>query len=155
VLRTDDENAYPESVQRFVDLSIGAQPALLVSSDRLLWFDAGSLEEYGPPCRAGFDECLECVGGTTDCYIAEHDAPARADYVLKRLEKVLERLARFPGRGSYPRELLALGIREYREAFFKPYRVIHRTSGQTVYVYLIADGRRYMQELLLRRLVGA
>jgi toxin ParE1/3/4 len=88
-------------------------------------------------------------------YIAEHDAPAREDYVLKCFEKVVDGLARFPGRGSYPRELLALGIREYREAFFKPYRVVYRTSGTTVYVYLIADGRRDMQTLLLRRLFSA
>ena len=88
-------------------------------------------------------------------YIAEHDAPAKADYVLERLEKVLDGLARFPGRGSYPRELLELGIREYREAFFKPYRVIYRTAGPKVYVYLIADGRRDMQTLLLRRLFSA
>jgi toxin ParE1/3/4 len=71
------------------------------------------------------------------------------------LEKVVDGLARLPGRGSYPRELLALGIREYREAFFKPYRVIYRTVGSKVYVYLIADGRRDMQTLLLRRLFTA
>jgi toxin ParE1/3/4 len=88
-------------------------------------------------------------------YIAEHDAPAKADYVLKRLEKVVDKLARFPERGSYPRELLALGIREYREAFFKPYRVIYRAADPKVYVYLIVDGRRDMQAVLLRRLVGA
>ena len=88
-------------------------------------------------------------------YIAEHDAPGKADYVLKRLVKVVDGLARFPGRGSYPRELLALGIREYREAFFKSYRVIYRTVGPQVYVYLIADGRPDMQTLLLRRLFTA
>lgn len=88
-------------------------------------------------------------------YIAEYDAPARADYVLKRLEKVVVGLARFPERGPYPRELLALGIREDPEAFFKPYRVIYRTAGSKVYVYLIADGRRDMQTLLLRRLFSA
>ena len=88
-------------------------------------------------------------------YIAEHDAPAKADYVLTRLEKVVESLARFPMRGSFPHELVALGIREYRETYFKPYRVIYRAVGPAVYVYLVADGRRDMQALLLRRLFGA
>jgi toxin ParE1/3/4 len=88
-------------------------------------------------------------------YVAEHDAPAKADYVLKRLEKIINGLSRFPSRGTYPRELLAVGIRDYREAFFKPYRVIYRTTGPKVYVYLIADGRRDMQTLLLRRLLTA
>ena len=88
-------------------------------------------------------------------YIAEHDSPAKADQVLDRIEEVLEGLSTFPARGSHPRELLALGIREYREARFKPYRVIYRVIGRRVYIYLIADGRRDMQALLAKRLLGA
>ncbi len=88
-------------------------------------------------------------------YIAEHDAPSKADYLLDRIQKLIDALATFPERGSYPRELLALGIREYRQTFVKPYRVIYRVIGRRVYVYLIADGRRDMQALLERRLLGA
>lgn len=88
-------------------------------------------------------------------YIAQHDAPAKAGHVLDGIEKAVESLAAFPESGAYPKELLALGIREYRETFFKPYRVIYRVIGQRVYVYLIADGRRDMQTLLARRLLGA
>ena len=88
-------------------------------------------------------------------FIAEHDAPSKADHVLDRIQKVIDTLATFPERGSYPKELLALGIREYRQTFFKPYRVIYRIVGQHVYVYLIADGRRDMRSLLERRLLGA
>ena len=88
-------------------------------------------------------------------YIAEHDSPTRADYVLDRLMEVAESLATFPERGSHPQELLVLGIREYRQSFFKPYRVIYRVIGKRVIIYLIADGRRDMQSLLSRRLLGA
>ena len=88
-------------------------------------------------------------------YISAHDGPAKAIYVLDRIEDVIESLARFPQRGSYPGELSSLGIREYRQAFFKPYRLIYRIAGKRVYVYLVADGRRDMQTLLARRLLGA
>lgn len=88
-------------------------------------------------------------------YIAEHDAPSKADHVLDRIQKVIDTLATLPERGSYPKELLALGIREYRQTFFKPYRVIYRVIGKQVYVYLVVDGRRDMQALLERRLLGA
>jgi len=88
-------------------------------------------------------------------YIDEHDDPARADRVLERLETVIESLSTNPRRGSCPKEFLALGIREYRQTFFKPYRMIYRLVGRRVYVYLIADGRRDMQTLLTRRLFGA
>lgn len=87
-------------------------------------------------------------------YIDEHDNPSKADHVLERLEAAIEGLATNPKRGSCPKELRALGIREYRQVFFKPYRVVYRTVERRVYVYLIADGRRDMQTLLARRLFG-
>jgi toxin ParE1/3/4 len=86
-------------------------------------------------------------------YIAEHDDLSKAGQVLDRLEDAVESLATFPERGSHPKELLSLGIRDYRQTFFKPYRVIYRIVGQRVYVYLIVDGRRDMQTLLARRLL--
>lgn len=88
-------------------------------------------------------------------YIAEFDSKASADYVLDRLIDVSETLAAFPERGAHPKELLALGIREYRQTFFKPYRMIYRIMRKQVIIYLIADGRRDMQTLLTRRLFGA
>jgi toxin ParE1/3/4 len=88
-------------------------------------------------------------------YLAEHDTLSKADYVLDRIEGVIESLSTFPERGAYPKELLALGIREYRQIYFKPYRVIYRVIGQRIFIYLIVDGRRDMQTLLARRLLGA
>ena len=88
-------------------------------------------------------------------YIAVHDSPRKADYVLEQIEKTFSTLSEFPERGVYPRELLKLGIREYREIFFKPYRIIYRVMDKHVYVLLIVDGRRDMQSLLQRRLLDA
>ena len=74
--------------------------------------------------------------------------------MLERIRAAVDALKRFPERGAHPAELLALGIREYRETFFKPYRAIYRVEGKQVIVYLIADGRRDMQSLLARRLLA-
>lgn len=87
-------------------------------------------------------------------YIAQHDSPKSADRVLDRLLEVTQELASFPERGSQPKELRAVGIQEYRQVFFKPYRVIYRVLDDQVIVYLVADGRRDMQSLLSRRLLG-
>ncbi len=87
-------------------------------------------------------------------YTVKFDCEASADHVLSRLLDVIESLATFPDRGAYPQELLALGIREYRQTAFKPYRVIYRVIEEKVYIYMIADGRRDMQSLLARRLLG-
>jgi toxin ParE1/3/4 len=99
----------------------------------------------------GAEQDLESI----HVYIAEFDCKANADYVLERLLDVVERLTAFPERGAYPKELIALGIRDYRQTAFKPYRVIYRVIGRKVYIYLIVDGRRDMQSLLARRLLGA
>jgi toxin ParE1/3/4 len=88
-------------------------------------------------------------------HISEFDCVANADYVLDALMNVVERLASFPERGTYPKELSALGIKEYRQVLFKPYRVIYRVSESNVIIYLIADGRRDMQSVLARRLLSA
>ncbi len=86
-------------------------------------------------------------------YIDRHDSPGRADHVLERIERAFSRLFEHPQRGSYPKELLEIGIREYREVFFKPYRIIYRVTGNNVYVLVITDGRRDMRALLERRLL--
>ena len=86
-------------------------------------------------------------------YIEGHDVPGKADYVLDQIEKAFSSISENPERGTYPKELLAIGLREYREIFFKPYRIIYRISDENVYVMVIADGRRDMQALLQRRLL--
>ena len=88
-------------------------------------------------------------------YVAVHDAPGKADHLLDTIEKTFNNLSEYPERGVPPKELLELGIREYREVLFRPYRVIYQIVGSKVYVLLIADGRRDMQTLLQRRLLKA
>jgi toxin ParE1/3/4 len=88
-------------------------------------------------------------------YIADFDCLANANYVLDELMAIVDRQSRFSERGSFPKELVALGIKEYRQASYKPYRVIYRVIDSQVVIYRIADGRRDMQSVLTRRLLGA
>ncbi|TAJ97224.1 MAG: type II toxin-antitoxin system RelE/ParE family toxin [Reyranella sp.] len=88
-------------------------------------------------------------------YIALHDLPEKAEHVANRIEEALASLASLPDRGQYPRELLTLGNRSFREIHFKPYRIVYRVYEREVVVFLIADGRRDMRALLARRLLGA
>jgi toxin ParE1/3/4 len=87
-------------------------------------------------------------------FIAETDSLAAADHLLDRLVQLAENLASFPERGAFPQELKALGMRDFRQVLFKPYRVVYRMYARCVYIYLVADGRRNMQTLLARRLLG-
>lgn len=88
-------------------------------------------------------------------YITTHDSLTKADYVLDRIEAVINSLSDSPKRGSIPKELQSLGISEFREVFFKPYRIIYQVRVNQVFVMLVTDGRRDMQSLLQRRLLRA
>ena len=87
-------------------------------------------------------------------YIAEHDSIDRAIDVGTRIENSIAGLATFPNRGAHPKELVEYGNRDFREIYFKPYRILYRVVQRHVIVVLIADGRRDMHSLMTRRLFG-
>ena len=111
----------------------------------------GKSARYEVVVTAGAEEDLQSLYD----YLAEFDSVTKADLVLGRLLQLAEDLAELPERGTHPRELAEVGIRDFRQCVFKPYRLIYRVTGRKVVIYLIADGRRNMQALLTRRLLGA
>ncbi len=112
---------------------------------------AGRPTRYEVLLTQGAEQDLESIHD----YIAEFDSVANANHALDRLMEVADGLAQFPERSSYPKEFVALGIKEYRQTAFKPYRVIDRVIGSRVVIHPIVDGRRDMQPVLARRLLGA
>ncbi len=86
-------------------------------------------------------------------HIAETDSPAKAANLLDSLQDICGKLAELPERGNVPKELAEIGVTDYRELHYKPYRVIYRISGDRVIVYCVLDGRRDMASLLERRLL--
>ena len=111
---------------------------------------AGKSAKFKVLLTQGAEQDLEAIYD----YICEFDCVANANYVLDALMGVVENLSRLPERGSHPKELVGLGIKEYRQTFFKPYRVIYRIADTKVIIYLIADGRRDIQTVLARRLLS-
>jgi toxin ParE1/3/4 len=88
-------------------------------------------------------------------WIAANDGAARAAHVQDRILAAIAALAQHPERGAYPKELIALGVRDFRQTYFKPYRVVYKVESRFVDIYLVVDGRRDMQALLARRLLGS
>jgi toxin ParE1/3/4 len=86
-------------------------------------------------------------------FLAEREGSAMAERILDRLLRAAENLAEHPDRGSHPKELLKLGIREFRQVVVQPYRIIYRIVGKEVFLLVVADGRRDFQGLLERRLL--
>jgi len=88
-------------------------------------------------------------------YIREKDARDAAIHVLDNLEKTISTLADLPNRGAPVKELKVLGIKNIREIYYKPYRIIYEIESEAVHVFCVADGRRDMVSLLERRILEA
>lgn len=77
-----------------------------------------------------------------------------ANDTLDELSQSIKTLTTLPDRGSHPRELLALGIVEFRQLIHQRFRIIYRVIDRQVVIQLIADGRQDMQSLLTRRVLA-
>ncbi|MDP2333043.1 MAG: type II toxin-antitoxin system RelE/ParE family toxin [Reyranella sp.] len=109
------------------------------------------MKNYAIVVEPGAESDLADIAG----HIAEHYSVAKALAVMTKIEQAIDRLELFPNRGAHPKELLENGIRDFREVFFKPYRILYRVVDDKVVVVMIVDGRRDMRALLTRRLLGA
>jgi toxin ParE1/3/4 len=87
-------------------------------------------------------------------WIADNDSPQNTIRVLDRLMETAESISKLPHRGTRPKELPAGLESEYRQVFFKPYRIIYEVARTEVVIHLIADGRRDLRSLVFRRLIG-
>lgn len=56
-------------------------------------------------------------------------------------------------RDHFPPELERIGILEYREINFKPYRIIYQGVDSKVCIHCVLDGCRELQKLLENRLL--
>jgi len=86
-------------------------------------------------------------------YVAQQASLEKADSLLDNIEKTILGLETLPLRGHYPSELERIGILEFREIFFKPYRIIYQIMESDVYVHCVLDGRRDLPDLLQERLL--
>jgi toxin ParE1/3/4 len=86
-------------------------------------------------------------------YISTSDSIEKAEHLLHKIKETCLSLSELPNRGHIPPELNRIGVIEYREIHFKPYRIIYQVIESNVYIYCILDGRRELQELLEKRII--
>ena len=88
-------------------------------------------------------------------YVANNDSPGKAEHLLNNIEKTMASLKAIPARGNYLPEIQRWGIFDFREIFFKPYRIIYEIRDKSVFIHVVLDGRRNCEDLLQQRLLGA
>lgn len=88
-------------------------------------------------------------------FIADREGPDMAETILERLVQARDSLCELPDRGRIVPELQRVNILSYREIQASSYRVVYQvdTSSRTVYIHMVADGRRNFTELLKERLL--
>lgn len=86
-------------------------------------------------------------------YVASRDSFENATNLLDELQALCLSLSDQPLRGHIPPELDHVGITDYREVHFKPYRAIYEVAGNNVYIHCVLDGRRDIQSVLQQRLL--
>jgi len=88
-------------------------------------------------------------------YVANNDSTEKADHLLVNIQRAMLSLETMPARGNHPHEMQRWGIFDFREIFFKPYRVIYEIRNKAVFIHSVLDGRRNCEDLLHQRLLGA
>lgn len=86
-------------------------------------------------------------------YIFYNDSPIKAGYLYDRIKDSINHLKSNPERGHAPKELELIGVYEYLEIYFRPYRIIYRINKKDVIIHCILDGRRDLEDLLHKRLL--
>lgn len=86
-------------------------------------------------------------------YVFYNDSPVKARYVYDRIKDSINNLKSNPERGHAPKELAIIGVYDYLEIYFKPYRIIYRINKKEVVIHCILDGRRDLEDLLHNRLL--
>jgi len=86
-------------------------------------------------------------------YVTTNDSIQKADSLFQDIEEKINGLTELANRGHIPPELERIGIYEYREIHFKPYRIIYQILESGVYVHCVLDGRRDLDDLLQERIL--
>jgi len=86
-------------------------------------------------------------------YIARNDSIRKAETVLKNIEDKIYGLSELANRGHIPSELDRIGINEYREIHYQPYRIIYQVIGSDFFIHCVLDGRRDLEDLLQEKLL--
>ncbi len=81
------------------------------------------------------------------------DSPMTAKSVLDKIKSKVSSLETLPDRGRIVPELQKFGILQYRELIISPWRIIYRISDNRVYILLMIDSRRDLEDILFQRLI--
>lgn len=81
------------------------------------------------------------------------DSVSIAKEIFLGIKNECESLYYFPKRKRVVPELQQIGIFKYREIIYKRWRIIFKIENQKVYILLVVDSSRNLEDILFQRLV--
>ncbi len=81
------------------------------------------------------------------------DSTSTAKKIFFEIQKQCENLYYFPLKYRIVPELQQIGIVKYKELIYKRWRIVYKIEEKTVYILLIADSNRNLEDILFQRLL--
>jgi plasmid stabilization system protein ParE len=100
--------------------------------------------EWTSPAQDDLSEIIDYIAAVN---------PKTALKIAKKIKDAVSKLASSPKLGRYVPELDLFGHRLYREVIVKPWRIIYKSEGNIIYIMVVIDSRRNIEDLLLAKLL--
>ena len=100
--------------------------------------------KWTAPARDDVNEIIDYISKTNINY---------ATKILESIEKNVKKLDMFPERYRIVPELEKYGYLIYREIIVEYWKIIYKIENKFVYIMLIIDGRRNLEDILLKKMI--
>jgi addiction module RelE/StbE family toxin len=100
--------------------------------------------KWTAPAREDINEIINYISLTNPTYAVK---------ILDKIEDHVKQLDRLPGRYRIVLELERYGYLMYREIIVEYWRIIYKIENDFVYIMLVIDGRRNLEDLILKKIV--
>jgi len=81
------------------------------------------------------------------------DSISNAKKIFFDIKEKCNNLYYFPMKCKIVPELQQIGISKYRELIYKRYRIIYKIDNKKVYILIVVDSSRNVEDLLFQRLL--
>ena len=100
--------------------------------------------KWTAPAREDVNEIIEYISRTNINYAVK---------ILDKIEAAVKNLDKFPERNRIVPELEKYGYFLYRDIVVEYWKIIYKIENNLVYIMLVIDGRRNLEDILLKKMI--
>ena len=106
--------------------------------------DKEYIVKWASPARDDVNEIIDYIALSNEIY---------AEKILDKIEECVEKLKTFPAFYRIVPELEKYGYLMYREIIVEYWRVIYRIENNLVYIMMVIDGRRNIEDIIFKKIL--